>query len=283
MKKIVISLLISLFLAPGIIAVPIKFSVVTEQNKREYQEDRSIHTSIVDEQNKKLGDFFGVYDGHGGDKASILLAEKLHVCFADILDKWKNVEKAFFGSFLYVEHEAISSFDDGSTAVACYVDDSNMLHVAWVGDSRLVLDNGFATQDHKPDRLDEKKRIEDAGGKIEFYGVPRINGLAVSRSIGDIRLKKYGHHYGHYSGYIIATPEHAQCQLTKDNAFAIMASDGLWDVVSNDAAIAMVKEAVQDGKSYDDAAHALKDEAIKRGSGDNITIMIAQFDWLQKN
>lgn len=47
------------------------------------------------------------------------------------------------------------------------------------------------TRDHHPDRDDEKVRIEAAGGVVLVIGVPRVNGiLAVSRSIGDIRLKR---------------------------------------------------------------------------------------------
>lgn len=48
------------------------------------------------------------------------------------------------------------------------------------------------TRDHHPDREDEKARIEAAGGVIRVWGVPRVNGiLAVTRSIGDIYLKRY--------------------------------------------------------------------------------------------
>jgi hypothetical protein len=48
------------------------------------------------------------------------------------------------------------------------------------------------TRDHHPDREDEKLRIEAAGGfVVDYGGLPRVNGqLAVSRSIGDLALKK---------------------------------------------------------------------------------------------
>lgn len=48
------------------------------------------------------------------------------------------------------------------------------------------------TRDHHPDREDEKLRVEAAGGfVVEYGGLPRVNGqLAVSRSIGDLALKK---------------------------------------------------------------------------------------------
>jgi len=42
------------------------------------------------------------------------------------------------------------------------------------------------TEDHHPDRDDERARIEAAGGYVAVWGVPRVNGvLAMSRSIGD--------------------------------------------------------------------------------------------------
>ena len=57
------------------------------------------------------------------------------------------------------------------------------------GDGPVVLE---LTRDHRPDRADEKLRIEAAGGFVESYGgLPRVNGqLAVSRSIGDLAFKK---------------------------------------------------------------------------------------------
>ncbi|KAM1248149.1 hypothetical protein ACFX2J_043995 [Malus domestica] len=50
------------------------------------------------------------------------------------------------------------------------------------------------TRDHHPDRDDEKRRVESAGGNVfEWAGVPRVNGqLAVTRSIGDISFKSFG-------------------------------------------------------------------------------------------
>lgn len=50
------------------------------------------------------------------------------------------------------------------------------------------------TNDHRPDRDDEKSRVQSAGGNIsKWAGVARVNGqLAVSRAIGDIHFKKLG-------------------------------------------------------------------------------------------
>ena len=46
--------------------------------------------------------------------------------------------------------------------------------------------------DHKPDRSDERQRIEDAGGFVIWAGTWRVGGvLAVSRAFGDKLLKVY--------------------------------------------------------------------------------------------
>lgn len=66
-------------------------------------------------------------------------------------------------------------------------------------DKKLASSNGLArfvvkelTQDHHPNRDDERIRVEAAGGYvIEWGGVPRVNGqLAISRAIGDVSYKR---------------------------------------------------------------------------------------------
>lgn len=55
----------------------------------------------------------------------------------------------------------------------------------------IKLSTTELTRDHHPGRDDEKARIEAAGGFVRVWGVPRVNGiLAVSRSIGDVYLKR---------------------------------------------------------------------------------------------
>ena len=48
------------------------------------------------------------------------------------------------------------------------------------------------TEDHHPDRDDERDRIEAAGGSVvSVWGVPRVNRiLTLSRAIGDVYLKR---------------------------------------------------------------------------------------------
>ncbi len=245
------------------------YGITTAQNKRAYQEDRFDQREIIA---IRKGDFFAIYDGHGGDKASSFLQKNLATYFTESLLRKPSVEDAFGRAFFRAEMHALHQFDDGSTVIAAFIDEKNILHLAWVGDSRAVLEKngtvGFATQDHKPDSKDEQDRIKKAGGTIQKHGVWRINGLAVSRSIGDRRLKEMG------KDQIIAIPEYATMQLDADNHFLILASDGLWDVVSNQTAIDFVKKEFTTTSDLSAIATDLQNEAIKQGSEDNITICI---------
>lgn len=267
-------LLVSLFIlvAPACLVAKLKitYGISTHQNKRPYQEDTFDYADVAG------GKFFAVYDGHGGAQVSSFLKDNMHTYFLQCL-AGKTIQQAFECTFARVEDYALNHYDDGSTAAVAYVDKDNVLHYAWTGDSRVVLEcNGkacFATDDHKPDREDEKARIEKAGGVVWFHGVWRVNGLAVSRSIGDKKAKTGK------EGQIIAIPEYAQKQLTSDNQFLIVASDGIWDTISNEEAVVMVAQGLQDKKSLDAIAQMLQNEAIAKGSKDNITVCVVEFDW----
>ena len=263
--------------SPKATSMIISYAMSTDQNKRPYQEDRFAYAANIGEGGFGGGKFFGVYDGHGGDRTSSFLESNLHTYFSQNLVGQISPEKAFESVFLKAEKYALDNYDDGSTALAAYIDKNNVLYCAWVGDTRAVLEKngkvGFFTNDHKPDSEDEKKRIEKAGGRVRMQGVWRVNGLAVSRSIGDASCKKKG------VGQIIAIPECAQVQLTSDSHFLILASDGLWDVVDNEQAVEMVKKELDKKIPLNSIALLLQNFAIKKGSGDNITVCIIAFDW----
>lgn len=87
--------------------------------------------------------------------------------------------------------------------------------------------------DHKPNRQDERTRIENAGGVVVWAGTWRVGGvLAVSRAFGDRLLKRY----------VVATPDITEETVGPDDQLVVLASDGLWDVVSNDDAVNLIKD-----------------------------------------
>ena len=77
-----------------------------------------------------------------------------------------------------------------------------MIYIAWLGDSTATLVREGVTvkvmDSHKPDRPDERARVEGLGGTVIHWGAWRVNGqLAVSRAIGD----------GDYKPLVTAQPD----------------------------------------------------------------------------
>ncbi|EDV59260.1 protein phosphatase 1L [Drosophila erecta] len=160
----------------------------------------------------------------------------------------------------------------GTTALIAIVQGSKLI-VANVGDSRGVMYDwrGIAIPlsfDHKPQQVRERKRIHDAGGFIAFRGVWRVAGvLATSRALGDYPLKD--------KNLVIATPDILTFELNDHKPhFLILASDGLWDTFSNEEACTFVQEHL---KEPDFGAKSLAMESYKRGSVDNITVLVIVF------
>ena len=110
----------------------------------------------------------------------------------------------------------------------------------FIGDSRCILvkNNGEIKEmsyDHKPNSESERHRITQNGGRVVFFGTWRVEGiLAVSRSFGDRLLKRW----------IIPDCDiiKHKININKD-LFLILATDGVWDTVSNiDAAKISINE-----------------------------------------
>ena len=117
-------------------------------------------------------------------------------------------------------------------------------------------------------QLKEKKRIEDNGGFVSLNGVWRVQGvLATSRALGDYPLKD--------KNVLTAEPDVLTFRIDPAvHDFALLASDGLWDALSNEEAVAFVVRAAAAGRDYQEIARALAEEAHGKESTDNITVMI---------
>jgi len=215
---------------------------------------------------------FGVFDGHGGANAADYVKSNL---FKNLLAHTKfssDPSSALVDAFEHTDTQYLklndnASRDDGCTAVTAVVVQDRLL-VANVGDSRAVLSRGGKAVplsiDHKPNTREERTRIEDAGGVVVWAGTWRVGGvLAVSRAFGDRPLKRY----------VIPTPDIRDEQLQPEDEALILASDGLWDVVSNQDAVTLIKD-IPDAER---AARRLTEEAFQRGSNDNIGCVVLKF------
>ncbi|ERN04870.1 hypothetical protein AMTR_s00146p00095280 [Amborella trichopoda] len=253
--------------------------------------------------------FFGVYDGHGGAQVANYCKDRLHLALTEELDAlgaefkesretWqKQWEKAFNSCFLKVDaevggnnHQPVAPETVGSTAVVSVLSSTHII-VANCGDSRAVLCRGKEAMplsiDHKPKREDEYARIEAAGGKVIQWNGYRVLGvLAMSRSIGDRYLKPW----------IIPDPEVMIISRTKEDECLILASDGLWDVMSNEEVCDMARRrllqwykknpATPSTESVHLAAQSAADYlsklALQKGSKDNITVIVVDLKGRRK-
>ncbi|CAH1445495.1 unnamed protein product [Lactuca virosa] len=256
--------------------------------RREMEDAVSIEKKFVDENSRKF-DFYGVYDGHGGSRVAYACRERLHKLLATEMDienknteemNWENLMVESFAKMDEEVNETDIVDSIGSTAVVAVVSDKEIV-VANCGDSRAVLSRGGVTVplsvDHKPDRPDELERIELSGGRvIDWNGLRVLGVLATSRSIGDRQLKPY----------VIAKPEVTVNKRDDADEFMILASDGLWDVISNDLACQVVRKCL-DGwtcgrrsmkehhkRTTNNPAMFLTELAMARGSKDNISVIV---------
>ena len=163
---------------------------------------------------------------------------------------------------------------DGATCSIAHVGNDGVVTSCWLGDSRMIMGhtNGWATplsEDHKPDNDVEKEYIEKLGGEVSTLGCARVNGvLAMSRSLGDRKLKRP-------TPFVRAEPSNIQrpLDLEKD-ATLILASDGLWDVCSNELA---ARTAVEVDGAYE-ASKKLVRIAKLNGTRDNTCVMVVRID-----
>jgi serine/threonine protein phosphatase PrpC len=131
------------------------------------------------------------------------------------------------------------------------------------------------SEDHKPDRPDERKAVEARGGQVIFRGTYRVAGptaLAVSRAIGDILMKEP-------RKLVVSDPEIKTIDLMPQDEFLVLASDGLYDVMDDQSIIDSVGNHRREHKSCAGAAEKLTSLAIEKGSLDNVTVQIIELLW----
>ena len=166
------------------------------------------------------------------------------------------------------------------------------------------------TQDHKSTDASEIERIQAAGGIMIRNRVMGI--MAVARSLGDHGLKEFVIAKPYLSSTVVKIVDSdsddddgmdgsdnlgkvggvqpAASNISSNNTsnpssssnpytngeFLIVACDGLWDVMEDDEAVSAVRAHVAKNglASRTDVASILVNEALERGSTDNITVVV---------
>ncbi|XP_038709481.1 protein phosphatase 2C 51-like [Tripterygium wilfordii] len=259
-------------------------SVSVIGRRREMEDTVRVELGFASKGGEKY-DFFGVYDGHGGARVAEACRDRMHEVLLEEIVAGKEGEidwdRVMDGCFVRMDEEVVSDKMMGSTAVVAVVG-KEVVVVANCGDSRAVISRGGApvalSVDHKPDRPDELDRIEANGGRVINWNGYRVLGvLATSRSIGDQYLKPH----------VISKPEVTVSKRTGADEFLILASDGLWDIISNEVACQVVKrclsgrmrrksgDVTKEGRAAE-AAAVLAELAMARGGRDNISVIVVE-------
>ena len=230
------------------------------------QDNFFVYKNLNDENNVL---FIGVCDGHGlfGHDVSKYLITHLPQNLNKALKKtnkyihhketlYKTMKEVFINTNKDLcKSPLVDTQFSGSTCVTIILT-KNKIISGNAGDSRAVMgrykDGEWIsidlTHDQKPNNPGERERILSHGGRIEAYkdengndfGPKRvwiqnedIPGLAMSRSFGDKVAASVG---------TISEPEIETFDITVDDKFIIIASDGIWEFISSQECVNIIKD-----------------------------------------
>jgi len=220
---------------------------------------------------------FSVFDGHVGHECAETARDSFHNILAEVLNEqgWENKTdlREIMVEALLRTDRVLHRFEyEGCTATTAFVwqvGDDRYLQCGCVGDSLAFLSRDGVCHDlaecHVVANPAEKERMRAEGHNIKDSQT-RINGLSVSRALGDHFVKDSN--LGITNAPFICEP----IKLLPSDNLLIVASDGLWDVVSGQEAIDMCRtEKTARGMASKLLKHALS--SLK--CNDNVTVMVA--------
>ncbi len=237
-----------------------------------------------------------IFDGHGGVGAAEYCkdnffqvlkfhseAQDLNSCLLEVIDE--------------LEADLISQdYESGTTALILLIS-STKYFVVNIGDSNgitiyspLIIENRIpnrntgpliryhqlVSKSHTLKNLEERDRILSAGGKIVDSRLivklspHEISSIAITRSLGDARHKS--------KSPLSANPDIYDYNLTGYEKYILLASDGLWDVFTSAQIYAYIYYLDSCKKSLHEIVVLLSEEAYRRGSSDNISIILIKFE-----
>lgn len=189
-------------------------------------------------------------------------------------DSFMGLKQSFLKAFKIMDkelrvHPNIDCFCSGTTAVTLVKQGQDLI-IGNVGDSRAIL--GTRDQDEcliavqltvdlKPNLPREAERIRRCKGRVfALQDEPEVArvwlpnndspGLAMARAFGDFCLKDFG---------LISVPDVSYRRITDRDEFIVLATDGVWDVLSNEEVVAIIASAPV--RSY--AARSLVEAAVR--------------------
>ncbi len=239
-------------------------------------------------------DYFGVFDGHGpnGEHVARYCANHL----GDVVEG----QMAQLGEFSASIETGCMLLDEqlridpklkdvsgkvlgGTTCNIVWVS-KKQIYSCNVGDSRFILCyNGkpvAISEDHKPYLITEKQRIYRAGGHI--YDM-RVNGiLGVSRTFGDFAFKNQ-RSLPVQQQLVSCLPDIRTVDKDKNIQFLVIASDGIWDMLTNDEVVEIIVRLMEQQVPLPQICEQLIDncripiDPVSGLGSDNMTVIIALF------
>jgi len=215
---------------------------------------------------------YSVFDGHGSNEVSTFLSGTLHGRITSLLSTSSSSPPPSLSSALQTAYEEVNdslpkTFKNvGSTSTTVLLDStSSNIITANVGDSRAIAGStdGTVTRltvDHTPADPSELSRV--TAKNVEFG---RLDGaLSVTRSFGDFSFTRYG---------LVATPS-VSIHPLRDVRYVLCASDGLWDVYTDEECHEVVAKQMNEKVGIERIAKTMCEAAKAKGSDDDITVII---------
>ena len=170
------------------------------------------------------------------------LTNENQIYYALTKNNYEIIKNCYDRANTKINNSEIDSNLSGTTCIMLYQIGKKLI-ISNVGDSRgIIIKNNKVIPlsiDQKPNDENEKKRILNCGGEIRQFDENGIKsgpfrvwkkgenypGIAMSRSIGDTISTTLG---------VISEPEIIEMNIDNDTQFIILASDGIWEFLSND-------------------------------------------------
>ena len=215
-------------------------------------------------------------------------------------DNCQIITEAFLSCDEKLKKAEFDAFNSGSTCVLIIHIGQHIL-CANVGDSRAIvayddnkedeqlnyLEQAQLSIDYKPELEYEKNRILLSGGVVEQMqnqfgegvGPYRVwvkgqdyPGLAMSRSIGDLKSKTIG---------VISEPGILEYDINETTKFIVLASDGVWEFLKNETVIDIGKRFYIDNDTSS-LCHNIVDTSVSVWQSkdvvvDDITVVVMFF------
>ncbi|GJR87439.1 probable protein phosphatase 2C 47 [Tanacetum coccineum] len=204
----------------------------------------------------------GITKGLTNEQTSRARAKHL----GDDVYKWANLQSSFYAVFdghggaeaaSYVKNHAMRLFFD------------DILILPEATNQNGSVDEFVLKRVNKTFILQNKKgrRVEELGG---YFEDGYLNGeLSVTRALGDRCMKS--------KSPLIAEPEMTEIVLTDDDEFMIIGCDGIWDVMSNEEAVSLVRKQLMQHNDPQRCATKLINQALRLHTSDNLTAIVVCF------